>query len=301
MIEIKLHKGHSQIFPVSPRTYLEATKETYPYVQEDRNGKVAFAICPLCENPVKLLGIYAKLPKQNPHVRHYKSDVSDLADFYEYSYKKCPYHKRNANYIFEARNRKSMSGLNWEVLRLAREYFGTCIYILQKTTGLIISDRLATEIANDYMAHPGYMAYDITTENVPYIMGMCMRGKSLVKRLIVKESPLYEMLYNKEETRLVELPYAEKYTKPLYRIESNVGYLDLMFNISQYRYFSTSTSGLREYLMLHIGIGDGLGTYQEFARKEIPVDPFLFSKLIQSAFPQKDSFIEIADRVIRGF
>lgn len=298
MIEVKLHKGNSQIFPVSPKEYLSATKETYPYVQVDRNGKSAFAICPLCENPVKLLGLYSKLEKQNPHARHYKSDVPDLADFYEFSYKKCPYHKRNADYIFEVRNRKSMSDLNWYVLGLARDYFGTCIYILQKSTGLIISDRLAEEIAKDYMAHPGYMAYDITRENVPYIMGMCMRGKPLMKRLIAKNSPLYKMLYNKEETRLIELPNTNNFPHPLYRIESNVGYLDLKFNIVQYRYSSSPTSGLREYLTLHIGIGDGMGTYKELASKEIPVDPFLFSKLIHTSFPQKVSLIEIANHIM---
>ncbi len=280
MIEIKLHKGRSKIYPVSKEIYTEVTKEKYPYVQNGKNAKEAFAICPLCENPVKLLGIYAKLEKQIPHARYYKSDVSDLADFFEYKYKNCPYHKQNADYILEVRNKKDMTERNREVLRLARDYFGICIRIIQKTTGLIISQRLAKEIAYDYMAHPGYLTYDITTENVPYIMGMCMTGKSLMKRLIIKDSPLYQMLINKKEIRLVELPNEKNYPHPLCRIESNVGFLDIKFNISRYRYSVAPSTGLTEYLTLHIGMGDGLGTYKDFAKKEIPINPFLFSKLI---------------------
>lgn len=66
-----------------------------------------------------------------------------------------------------------------------------------------------------------------------------------------------------------------KKVRNLYRIESKVGYLNILFNISQYRFSSTPTSEMKEYLKLHIGIGDGHGTYKSYAEKEIEVDPLL--------------------------
>lgn len=302
MIEIKFQKGVSKLYGVSREEFVEATKEKPPYQNNGKNGKEAYALCPLCENPVKLLGVYAILPKQNSHARHYKNDVPGLAYYDEYKYLNCPYHRKNADYVNEVRKPQDMTAVNIEILQLAHDYFDKCIYILKKVTGLSISNKLAEEIAMDYKAHPGYMTYDITRENVPYIMGLCMTGKNLVKRLIEEDSPLYEMLKDKKEVSLEKLSQNSEYknSKNLYRINSNVGYLELSFNISRYRYVSSNASKLREYLKLHIGIPDGNGTYQTYAEKEIEVDPFLFNKLIHStnAPKAKKELMDIADKYL---
>ena len=297
MIEIKFHKGVSKIYGVSREEFAEATKERSPYVRFGTNGKEAYGICPLCENPVKLLGIYAKLEKQRSHGRHYSNDVQGLINFDEYTYLRCPYHRKKSDYISEIRNTEDMTEFNKEILKLAHDYFDTCIYVLRNVTGLVISVALAEDIALDYKAHPGYMTYDVTRENVPYIMGMCMTGKNLVKRVIEQDSPLYDMLKDKKEVSLVLL---DNTAKPMYRIESNVGYLDLSFNISRYRYVADSTTKLREYLKLHIGRADGMGTYETYAEKEVEVDPFLFTKLIRSANKPKPrpEFVDIANRIL---
>lgn len=302
MIEIKFHKGRCKLYDVSKDVFVEVTKEKSPYLKYGANGKEAYAICPLCENPVKLLGVYAELKKQRPHARHYPGDILGLANFDRIKYSNCPYHNKNADYVMENRRSEDITEFNREILALAHDYFDKCIYILKKTTGLVISTLLAEEIAKDYMAHPGYMTFDITRENVPYIMGMCMTGKTLVKRLVVADSPLYDMLKDKKEISLVLQPSNSKYEngQQLYRIISNVGYLDLSFNISRYRYVSNPTSGLQEYLKLHVGIADGSGTYKTYAEREIPVDPFLFSKLIHStkAPDPKPELVSIADKIL---
>lgn len=302
MIEVKFHKGSDKVCEVSLETFVEMTKEQGKYVKYGKDGKEAYAICPLCENPVRLLGIYARLKKQRPHARHCKQDIPGLAEFKEEEYLHCPYHRERADYITEVRKPGDITELNKEVLELAHDHFNECIYILRKITGLVISDALAEQIALDYMSHPGYMTYDVTKENVPYIMGRCMTGKTLVKRLVEENSPLYEMLKGKKEISLVPQPSKSGYKKvrPLYRVESKVGYLDILFNISQYRFSSTPVSGMKEYLKLHIGIGDGRGTYKSYAEKEIEVDPFLFNKLIHSTKKSvsKPVLLDIADRIL---
>lgn len=302
MIEVKFHKGNSKIYGVSREDFVEATKEKTPYMNLGPKGKEAYGFCPLCENPVKLLGVYAKLEKQRSHARHHKNDIYGLADFNEFRYLHCPYHRERADYVREIRNQEDITPFNMEILTLAHDYFDKCIYILQKTTGLIISDPLARNIAIDYMAHPGYMTYDITRENVPYIMGLCMTGKNLAKRLIVEDSPLYEMLKDKEKVSLVSVEPRPKHKnlKPLFRIEPKTGYLELSFNISRYRYVADKTSHLREYLKLHIGVPDDQGTYMTYAEKEIEVDPFLFNKLINStkAPTPKQELANIANDIL---
>lgn len=298
MIEVKFHKGFSPNYRVSHENFKQITKENAPYCQNGPNGKEAYAICPLCDNPVKLLGIYTKLEKKVPHARHIKRDVEGVAEYNEYMYLKCPNHRKGADYIKEVRPLEEMTDYNREILGLAHDYFDKCIYILKKTTGLVISDALAEEIAMDYMRHPGYMTYDITRENIPYIMGLCMTGKSLVKRIIEDNSPLYHMLKDKSEVKLV--PIESQSTTKRYRIESNAGFLKLSFSIVNYRFVAGKTSSLCEFMKLHVGIADGKGTYETYAEKEVKVDPFYFNKLVHSrnVFPQRKEMMDIADRIL---
>lgn len=302
LIEVKFHKGFSKLYEVSLENFKKATKENDKYKKKGPDGNEAYAICPLCENPVKLLGVYRKLEKQRPHARHCRKSVDGLADHNEYTYQNCPNHRERADYVKEIRPLDSMSDYNREILALAHDYFDKCIYILRKTTGLVISNALAETIALDYMSHPGYMTFDITRENVPYMMGLCMTGKTLIKRVIEKDSPLYEMLKNKKEINLLPLENKSgaETNKQLYRVESNIGYLELSFDIVNYRFVAGKTSKHREFIKLHIGIPDGEGTYETYAEKEIEVDPFFFNKLIHSknALPPRKELADIADRIL---
>ncbi|SFH70899.1 hypothetical protein SAMN04487830_10613 [Pseudobutyrivibrio sp. OR37] len=214
-----------------------------------------------------------------------------LDDFVETTKKKAPHYSID--------NPADMLPINTEILQLAHDYFDKCIYIIRKTTGLVISDNLAERIARDYMAHPGYMTYDVTRENVPYIMDRCMTGIGLVKRKIEKDSPIYKLLESKKEISLV--PDGKTKTGiQLYRIESTIGYLELMFNVSNYKFRGDSTSGLKEYLKLHIGIPDGNGTYDTYSENEIEVDPFFFNKMIYSKrpLPPRPEIVDIANKYL---
>ena len=333
MIEVKFHKGFSKTYEVSLQNFKKATGGKSPYLKVENKVKKAYALCPLCDNAVKLLGVYTKLEKQRPHARHCKHDVDGIAEYDERRYSNCPNHRENADYIIEVHPQEDMTDFNREILNLAHDYFDKCIYILGKTTGLVISDALAEKIALDYMTHPGYMTYDITRENVPYIMGLCMEGKSLEKRVIRENSPIYEMLKDKEEIVLTPFPPVQnnepgavnqtttsddviptekeqedtaeenKTNLPkLYRVEKKDSdtYLGIVFSIVNYRFVAGKASKHREFMKLHIGLPDGEGTYKTYAEKEIEVDPFLFNKLIHSknSHRPKEKLEKIADRIL---
>lgn len=334
LLEVKFHKGFSKKYEVSLENFKKVTHEKEPYKKDGQNGKEAYALCPLCDNAVKLLGVYKKLEKQRPHARHCTFDVDGIAEYDECRYFNCPNHRERADYVIEVRPREDMTDFNREILRLAHDYFDKCIYILGKTTGLVISAALAEKIALEYMAHPGYMTYDITRENVPYIMGLCMEGKRLENRVIRENSPIYEMLKNKKEIVLtpcspvpnnesdvtnktpvsdnvisteksgqeVVADKEQKNLPKLYKIERKESdtYLGLLFSIVNYRFVAGKTSKLREFMKLHIGIPDGEGTYKTYAEKEIEIDPFFFNKLIHSkkSFQPKKELANIADRIL---
>lgn len=298
MKEVKYRLGKTRVYEVSLKNFKELTQEKYPYMQIDSSGKVAYAICPLCENPAKLLGVYAKLEKQEPHARHIKKNITGIADFDEYTYLKCPNHRKHADYVTEVRKRKDATPLNFEILELARDNFDCCIYLIRKATGLVISQKLAREMAIEYMQHPGYMTIDATRENIPWIMALCMTGKGLIGRCVEEDSPLYHMLKDSKQIRLERAKTKGK--TPLWTIKSNVGYLDLQFIISRYNFSVDKESKLHEYLTLHIGVPDGDGTYRTFKKKRVEVDPFAFNRLLYAKKTYRNEvMLEIANEIIR--
>lgn len=298
MQKVKYHFGSQKVYDVSLTSFKEITQENFPYLRRNKGKKEAYALCPLCENPVKLLGIYARLEKQRPHARHATSDIDGLADFDEITYLRCPNHRQNANYENELRNPEDVTPLNEEILRLAHDQFDRCIYLIKEATGLVVSENLAEELAVDYMAHPGYMTYDANRENIPWIMALCMRGKMLINRIIIEDSPLYKMLKGKDSIFLE--PLQGKGKNKLYRIKRKKEYCEMSFNISQYRFRMDSQSTLHEYIKLHIGVPDGMGTYRTFAEKEIEIDPYSFNRLIHSGNEKyrNKKLLDIADRYL---
>lgn len=119
MIEVKYHKGNSKVHEVSREDFVKATNELAPYMVVDKNGKNAYAICPLCENPVKLIGIYVDMEKrkQREHARHCKYNVANISDFVIEKYERCPYHRKNPDYIMEPRRPEDMTQLNKDILQ----------------------------------------------------------------------------------------------------------------------------------------------------------------------------------------
>ena len=298
MKEVKYHLGRSRVYEVSLKNFKEVTQEKHPYMQIEANGKTAYAICPLCENPAKLLGVYAKLEKQEPHARHINRNITGIADFNEYTYLRCPNHRKNADYVKEVRSREEATPLNFEILDLARENFDRCIYLIRKATGLVISQRLAREIAIEYMQHPGYMTSDATRENIPWIMALCMTGKGLYGRCVEEDSPLFHMLKDNKKIKLERIATEGK--TALWKIGSAVDYIDLQFMISRYRFSVDKESKLHEYITLHIGTPDGEGTYKTFKTKSVEIDPFAFNRLVYAKKTYRNKeMLEISNEIMR--
>ena len=302
MIEVKYHKGNSKVHEVSREDFVKATNELAPYMVVDKNGKNAYAICPLCENPVKLIGIYVDMEKrkQREHARHCKYNVANISDFVIEKYERCPYHRKNPDYIMEPRRPEDMTQLNKDILQSAHDHFGECLYIISKITGLYISNNLAEKIATDYMAHPGYMTYDVTRENIPYIMGCCLTGIYIRGRVIMENSPLYNMLKNVDGIHLERLESRENSNSKIVKYRINeIPYKGLIFHLMNYKFEANTTEKLKEYITINISIPDGEGTFDTFMSQEIELDPYFFNKLINKGNWKANGEIQkIADKVL---
>lgn len=291
MKKVKYHLGFHLISEVKMDDFKEKTKEDYPYKQTINNESVAFGICPICENTVRLLGIYKPLSdKSVPHARHTKKNIDGFNEFSEAKYLHCPYHRKHSNYVIEVK-RKEMNDEDVEVLEIAKNNFDRCIYLIQKSIGLVISDSFAEKIATDYINKYGYMTYDRTRENIPWIMLMDMPAFSPWKRIIIKDSPLYKLLKrNKVEFEKTDNDNYLRVTK------------DNHLNVCPIKYqFSVIDDVLHEYITLCITMPDGIGTYYEVDSLKIELSPFAFNNLVHSKKEtyRKQSLLDIASKVMK--
>lgn len=100
MKKFKLHIGKNHVYPLTKEIYEDATLLKKPYKQQEKNGSTHyFAVCPACDNPIQIIGLYAKTDS-TPGIygRHYNRDTN-IAKHNEQMYRFCPYatHKYTVN------------------------------------------------------------------------------------------------------------------------------------------------------------------------------------------------------------
>ena len=127
------------------------------------------AVCPRCDNPVVILGIYRNIDV-SPHARHTRNiDIPDVAQYNEYKLERCPYHVKRANYIKEYVP-ETEEPQRHELYRIAKDHFDKAIYLLQKQTGLHISYDMAEVLAENYADMRAYNYIDATVYNIPWYL-----------------------------------------------------------------------------------------------------------------------------------
>ena len=66
MRRFKLHTGKAKVYDLTKEIYLSETKKDAHYSITGKDGcKRNFAVCPACDNPIQILGLYKKLANTN--------------------------------------------------------------------------------------------------------------------------------------------------------------------------------------------------------------------------------------------
>ena len=191
---IKLTHETTQGVPVNVDTFKEITRDEYPYKQWHNGEKRAFAICPKFDNPVVVLGIYKELSaKLAPHARHITQNIDGIGEFNPEEYEWCSYHREHCNYVRELRA-EERTDKDIFIYNVARDHFDQVVYILEKTTGLKISDASAIALCENYVENQVDMYRGASVENILWMAIFAMPGISLHYRQVKANSPMYELL-----------------------------------------------------------------------------------------------------------
>lgn len=218
MDEYKLHTGISRIYKVtSKEDFEEQTGNSKTYQYNGIDGiKRGLGVCPACDNPVRILGIYNKLEGQKPHARHHNRSTL-FAEFDEGAYYHCPL-AEPSQYAWSDMASQKREPTEYEIrmYRIMRDYFDKAIYILNQDLSIKISYTLAERLLKEFLANKGYMSPNASIYNLPWILIERSFSFNLIGHQIKRNSQFHKCLEGVSEIKLI--PY--KYTKDGKEIET---------------------------------------------------------------------------------
>ncbi|MFP7386203.1 hypothetical protein SFB97_11355 [Enterococcus hirae] len=151
-------------------------KKRRPYVLEREGMDSYYAVCPECDNPIQIIGLYKETR--------------------------------------ESGRRSTSSPLANRILLTLEEQFDRIIYILKKQTGLLINKKLAKEMLITYLKNEGWLYKEATLNNLPWIFGQCSPAIPLFGRMIQKNSELHQVIQeNCPEVQFVPASFSSDYVQ----------------------------------------------------------------------------------------
>lgn len=254
--------------------YEERVGDNLSYTQIINGETKHLALCPRCNNPVAILGIYKKI-NTAPHARHAKNvDIPNVAQYDEYKFLKCPYHQKKADYVKEYVAETDEPN-RYELYKLAKEHYDKAVYLLKEQTGIYITLKMAEDLAENYTKMRAYNYIDATVYNIPWYLLYSFHGFPLYHMIVKKNTALYKHLLK------LGLILKDSKIKEHVYVESNEGYL---LTATNYRYAVDKSDNLNEWLDFSIIRPDPSVTdtllYIPADRFSVSVDSYYFANLI---------------------
>lgn len=213
MKNYKLTTGDAEPYKISNREDFELktkNSDNYFYIGED-GIKRGLAVCPSCDNPIRILGLYKPLKNKEPYGEHHNKSTM-LARFDSDNYKHCPYSVPNAKQKFDVSSRQnSPSPLEKELYYTMRNNFDKAIYLLNKELDFYISFEFATKLLSNFVKNKAYCDYKATYHNLPWILVDSINAFNLIGRWVRRESDLWYFLIKRSDVKLVECEKKQDY------------------------------------------------------------------------------------------
>jgi len=295
MRRFKLVPGNGKPYDITKKNFEELTKKEKPYMVTGKDGKKRyFGICPACDNPVQLLGLYKKLENtDNPYGRHYNRDAA-IAVHNEQAYRFCPY----ASHVYmgtERQKKDKLTDFERNIYYAVRNYFDYAIYLLKQITGLNISEKYAGHILREYLAGEGYLYYGATYYNIPWMLLYFCTAEPVYRKLVREGSPLYEML--KERSDVLLKPYKDSL---YYQVDKAGNWLDLQYSFILHER-KVVNDEVKEEVCFQLFSSDEKGIPVTEAKAVLDINEYRFPNLIHSEEAAKyrhDGLLEIAEQLM---
>lgn len=131
------------------------------------------------------------------YARHVPKSILGLATYRDAAYHNCPLAAKNRIHVDKnTRKIDDADDVSRKILATLEEHFDRVIYVLQKSIGIIISQKLAENLLDDYLAEEGYRYKYASLLNIPWMFAYMSTSKSIVGRIIRDEDMKKAILAN---------------------------------------------------------------------------------------------------------
>lgn len=260
------------------------------YVSNDKGGFSFFAVCPGCDNPIQIIGFYHLAKNTDkPYARHYPRTVPRLAVYQQDSYDYCPY--AGPKRYDKAAKRAQSDPLADKILDVLVPNFDRVIYILEKVTGLKITDSLAEVLLKDYRDLEGHRYIGATLQNIPWVFAYMTNSKSLTGRIVTGDDELLQAV----ENTVADVVLNGKQITPKQGV-----YVKLDFCFIHHRSAQNEDGGLKETMVLQVSYKKPANAIYQ---KTIEFDRDWFKRLIRvsperAVRPRKATLVALAEQIL---
>lgn len=186
-------KASEKWHKVNDISFENATGNNPPYVMKNRDGKDSyFAICPLCDNPVQLIGLFKKDNNEiRPYGKHCIASVSGFADYNADEVEFCPFFsgtKYKGNVLVKSSDRTN------KLYKLFLEHPDAIYHVFSLSTGIIVSLGLVRKTLPSWFADEKWLFYAANKATLPYVLFYAMPSFRLYGRVVRENSELYLFL-----------------------------------------------------------------------------------------------------------
>lgn len=294
----KVKPGLSRIWPIIRTSYETATGQNKKYQKKSRSGVSYFAVCPICDNPIQLIGLYRNTAEggRKPYGKHCRHTIPDLAEYDEDAYLDCPY--SDPNWKPPTSRRKPESRISKQILQLLHDQFDRVIYILSRDTGIYFSQAMSEKMLQGYISREGWLFRDAAPYNLPWTFVEGQAALPLFGQRIRKGCALYDAIAeNCPSVRFNESPGGDS-ARILQKPEQ---YVDLNFTFVSHVH-TVQEEHLNETIdfWVHSGEPPSLKTVYR-APLKIQTDYFLnLIALSDERSHHNQKLLDIADELLQG-
>jgi len=201
----KLRIEHTTAKTITRDTFEADTRCREPWYQDGAGEKRSqFAVCPACDNPIQLIGLY-ELPANvdKPFGKHTISGIPGLAPSDPEARENCPY--LNPRQHDRAARRERFDGIPRKILMLLIEQFDRVVYVIEKQTDVVFSSNTLKGMLERYKGERGYMYTGATLRNVPWIFAYLSDATDLFAQKVVDNVALSNAILERaSEARIDE-------------------------------------------------------------------------------------------------
>lgn len=200
----KLRIEHTGSKKIDRDTFEEETRCREPWYQDSTGNKRSqFAVCPACDNPIQLVGLY-EIPKNldRPYGKHTTTGIHGIGPSDLEARECCPYFKPRQH--DKSARKEGFEGTPRKILMLLIEQFDRVAYIIEKQTNVVLSAAALRGMLERYKGERGYMYTGATLRNVPWIFAYMSDATDLFGQKVVTNEALAKAISDRAPGAVID-------------------------------------------------------------------------------------------------